>query len=301
MSISAKCLAIRTTQHAPSPHHSRSVSLPKIQKFRALCFDGPTKGCPTTHGTNPHPSAPIPRCLVHPAAKEIHPVSNQDSPRLRRLLRLTFRPSQTPLGLPVADIAKAEGCTERTCCHDLLLLRKIGLPLQEHSGEHNHKYWRIAPEVQNLKFSLFELLSLCMGRRLLEPFAGTPFFEGIHTVFQRLESQLFSGAALFHAQLAEGFYLSLPGSSDYSTRDQLIDLLLQAVQQQRTLLMDYRKPGGRTLMSLNLRSLHEIKSWVLSFGSQARVLKHSLLVRKVREELQATAKLYRRKNGKHEN
>ncbi|MFM7924886.1 MAG: WYL domain-containing protein, partial [Planctomycetaceae bacterium] len=61
------------------------------------------------------------------------------------------------------------------------------------------------------------------------------------------------------------------------------------------------KPDGRTVMSLNLRSLHEIKSWVLSFGSQARVLKPSLLVRKVREELQATAKLYRRKNGKHEN
>jgi predicted DNA-binding transcriptional regulator YafY len=49
-------------------------------------------------------------------------------------------------------------------------------------------------------------------------------------------------------------------------------------------------------MSLNLRSLYEIKSWVLSFGSQARVLKPSLLVRMVREELQTTAKLYRRKN-----
>lgn len=330
-------------------------------------------------------------------------MSQHDSPRLRRLLRLIFRLSQTPLGLSLAELAEVEGYTERTCRRDLLLLRKIGLPLQEHSGEHNRKYWHIAPEVQNLKFSLFELLSLYMGRRLLEPFAGTPFFEGIHAVFQRLESQLFSGAALFQAQLAEVFYLSTPGTSDYSARAELIDLLLQAVQQRRTLMMDYRKPGeseagqyriqpwslaahhgslyivawseyaqdvrhfkvdrieslqilhkkfqipdsfsvqawlegsfgvfspenrsyhieieffgtaaetvresrwhpnqkftskpdGRTVMSINLRSLYEIKSWVLSFGSQARVLKPSLLVRMVREELQTTAKLYRRKN-----
>ncbi|MFY8057794.1 MAG: helix-turn-helix transcriptional regulator [Planctomycetaceae bacterium] len=56
------------------------------------------------------------------------------------------------------------------------------------------------------------------------------------------------------------------------------------------------KPDGRTVMSLSLRSLYEIKSWVLSFGSQARVLKPSLLVRMVREELQSAAKLYRQKN-----
>lgn len=332
-------------------------------------------------------------------------MSNQDSPRLKRLLRLIFRLSQTQSGLPLADIAEVEGCTERTCRRDLLLLKKIGLPLHEHSGEHNRKYWCIAPEAQNLQCSLFELLSLYMGRRLLEPFAGTPFFDGIHAVFQRMESRLFSGAALFQAQLAEVFHLSSPGSSDYSARAHLIDQLLQAIQQRRILLMDYRKPGeaaatqyriqpwslaahrgslyiiawseyaqdvrhfkvdriealqllhkkfqipdsfsvqawlegsfglfspenrsyrieiefhgtaaetvresrwhpnqrfttkpdGRTIMSLNLRSLHEIKSWVLSFGSQARVLKPGLLVRMVREELQSTVKLYRRKNTK---
>lgn len=395
-----------TTHPIPAPQPLRLASEnPKIPRTLFQWSDKRLSSHPRYNSAHVSTHSTLP---VHPAALEIYPVSNQDSPRLRRLLRLIFRLSQTPLGLPVADIAEAEGCTERTCRRDLLLLRKIGLPLQEHSGEHNRKYWRIAPRVQNLKFSLFELLSLYMGRRLLEPFAGTPFFEGIHTVFQRLESQLFSGAALFQAQLAEVFYLSSPGSSDYSTRAQLIDLLLQAVQQRRTLLMDYRKPGevaaaqyriqpwslaahhgslyiiawseyaqdvrhfkvdriealqllhkkfqvpdsfsvqawlegsfglfspenrsyrieiefygsaaetvqesrwhpnqkfttkpdGRTVMSLNLRSLHEIKSWVLSFGSQARVLKPSLLVRKVREELQATAKLYRRKNGKHEN
>ncbi|MFM7867856.1 MAG: hypothetical protein ACKPHU_26880, partial [Planctomycetaceae bacterium] len=86
-----------------------------------------------------------------------------------------------------------------------------------------------------------ELLSLYLGRRLLEPFAGTPLFEGIHSLFQKLENRLFRESRSVLQELSESFHQTRIGISDYSGRGQLITTVLESVRNRFVLQLTYRK------------------------------------------------------------
>jgi len=101
-----------------------------------------------------------------------------ESARLRRALRIILLLSQQKKGLSVYDIAEREEIGVRSIRRDIALLRDEGLPIEEALSEHGKKLWRITAKVDEISFSYHELLSLFLGRRLLEPFVGTPLFEG---------------------------------------------------------------------------------------------------------------------------
>lgn len=173
-------------------------------------------------------------------------MSESLSARLRRAVWIIRLLSQHPKGLSVYEIAESREVAVKTIRRDIKLLKDEGLPIEETLAEHGKKLWRITARVEQISFNYHELLSLFLGRRLLEPFAGTPLFEGIHSLFQKLETQLFSESKSLQASLTDGFHLRNIGASDYSDRSQMISVILDAVQHRTVLKMEYHKNNAPT-------------------------------------------------------
>lgn len=176
-------------------------------------------------------------------------MSRNDSQRLRRLLRLILSLSRAQDGISVYELARQEGLDDKTIRRDLMLLRNTGLPLVEDRRKFGKKLWRIRSESHRVEFNLFELLSLYMARRLMEPFAGTPFFEGIHSAFRRIEAEVFPDSVELQTQLSSLLYFSTAGSSDYTQRTHLISTVLQSISQRQALRMLYRKAAAEQARS----------------------------------------------------
>ena len=85
------------------------------------------------------------------------------------------------LGTTVRELAAEAGVTEKTIRRDLDLFRRVGFCLQEEVGEFGRKTFRMTgPAGQPpLNFNLDEAVALYLGRRLMEPLAGTPVWEAV--------------------------------------------------------------------------------------------------------------------------
>lgn len=175
-------------------------------------------------------------------------MASNDSQRLRRLLRLIHRLSQASDGLSVQDLAAKEGLDEKTIRRNLILLKNTGLPLEERRAKFGRKLWLIRAGIESVQFNLFEMLSLSMGRKLIEPFAGTPFFEGLHSAFSKIEKEVLNESKVRQAELSQMLYVSTAGTSDYSGRTQLITTILQSIAKRQALQLTYRKPSASASM-----------------------------------------------------
>jgi len=212
-------------------------------------------------------------------------VAESDSSKLRRALRLILLLSQQKNGLSVYDLAKHEEIGPKTIRRDLVLLRDEGLPLEEKLVEHGKKLWRITAKVDQLSFTLHELLSLYMGRRLMEPFVGTPFFDGIHSLFRKLETQLFHESKSLQGQLADLIHLTNVGTSDYSTRSHLITSVMSSIGERHVLQMSYTKNGAAAPSSYMIQPYnlvyHRGSLYIIALSESSHEIRHFKLDRVV--------------------
>jgi len=93
--------------------------------------------------------------------------------------------SGRPGGVTVKELVQELRVSEKTVRRDLETFQKVGFPLQEQVGEHGRKTWRLQPSASQpgLSFAFDDAISLYLGRRLLEPLAGTVFWEAAHHDF----------------------------------------------------------------------------------------------------------------------
>lgn len=210
-------------------------------------------------------------------------MAESESTRLRRALRIILLLSQQKKGLSVYEIAKHEELNVKTIRRDINLLRDEGLPIEETLADHGKKLWRITARVDQISFTYHELLSLFLGRRLLEPFAGTPLFEGVHSLFQKLETQLFSESKTLQDNLTDSFHLTSIGASDYSGRSQLISTVLEAVQKRYELSVTYQKNNAPKPSEYQLHPYslvyHRGSLYLIAFSVASQEMRHFKLDR----------------------
>ncbi len=77
--------------------------------------------------------------------------------------------------------------TRKTIRRDLHTFQQAGFPLEESVGDHGRKNWkiRVGKEQPELGFALDEALALYLGRRFLDPLAGTLFWKPPKVLFER--------------------------------------------------------------------------------------------------------------------
>lgn len=216
-------------------------------------------------------------------------MAENDSSRLRRAIRFIQILSNRKNGLSVYELAKHEGLSTKTIRRDLEVLRDEGLEIKEVLVGHGKKLWKITANIDQVSFNYHELFSLYMGRRLLEPFAGTPFFEGIHSLFEKLEMQLFHESRALQELLADHFYLTNVGASDYSNRSHLISSVMSSIQGSNVLQISYLKNGIATpseyLVHPYSLVYHRSSLYIIGLSEAAKAMRHFKLDRVLTTEI----------------
>ena len=102
------------------------------------------------------------------------------SPLLRQWVLLKTLCARSE-GATVKEMIATMGVSEKTIRRDLETFQKVGFPLEETVGDHGRKSWRIVPAADQpgFGFTFDEAIALYLGRRFLEPLAGTVFWEAM--------------------------------------------------------------------------------------------------------------------------
>lgn len=108
------------------------------------------------------------------------------------------------------------------------------------------RVWKLGPRgrgTYRIAVSATELTALSIGRDLLHPLAGTPFWVGIESFWSKLQEQLPEGVREHYDQY-RGFLrvLGLPAKS-YERQHGILNTLNRAILEHRVVEIHYQAPG----------------------------------------------------------
>lgn len=158
------------------------------------------------------------------------------------LRKLTARASQWTL----RELAREFSVSTKTIQRDLRALQDVGFHLKSITSAHGEKAWRIETEeiIAGLSLTFEEITALYLGRRFLEPLAGTPFWEGAQSAFKKLKIGVGKSQSDYLDKFASTFYQTSVGQSDYSGRGELIDTLMICIEDLKIVDLTYHKLVG---------------------------------------------------------
>jgi len=90
------------------------------------------------------------------------------------------------------EMAQEMGVTEKTIRRDLRVFQEVGFPIEETTGDHGRKTWRMKPVAEQpaMGFTFDEAIALYLGRRFLDPLAGTIFWDAAQRAFRKVRAML---------------------------------------------------------------------------------------------------------------
>ncbi|NQU21309.1 MAG: WYL domain-containing protein [Candidatus Nealsonbacteria bacterium] len=164
-----------------------------------------------------------------------------DSPLVRQWILLRMLCARR-YGATVAEMIEEMGVSDKTVRRDLETFQKAGFPLEETVGDHGLKRWRIDPAKTQpgLTFTFDEAIALYLGRHLMEPLAGTVFWEASQRAFKKVRASLGTDALKYVDRFGTMFHQTMVGASDYSKKADLIDELMIGIEDRRAVFLTYQ-------------------------------------------------------------
>jgi len=135
--------------------------------------------------------------------------------------------------------------SEKTVRRDLEVFHDAGFPLQETVGEFGRKTWRLEPgkDEPRLHFAFDEAIALYLGRRFLEPLAGTVFWDAAQRAFKKIRATFAPDALKYVDQFSTTFHQTTVGAADYTKKAELIDELMVGIEDRRAVFITYPASG----------------------------------------------------------
>jgi predicted DNA-binding transcriptional regulator YafY len=166
----------------------------------------------------------------------------RDENCLRRQWSLLRALTSRHLGLTIRQMADEVGVTERTIRRDLVVFRDVGFPLVEEVGEYGLKTWRIrgGRDQPPLSFTFDEAAALYLGRRLLEPLAGTFLWEAASGASRKIRAALGPSVMDYLDGFASIFHQTGVGIGEYAAKAELFDELVVAIEDRKVTALHYR-------------------------------------------------------------
>ncbi len=144
-------------------------------------------------------------------------------------------------GVTVREMSEEMGVSEKTIRRDLETFGRAGFPLIEAVEDHGRKKYRLDRKNEpGLSFAFDEAIALYMGRQLLEPLAGTPFWSAAQRAFKKIRATLGAEALRYVEQFAGMFHQTMVGASDYTRKAELIDELMVGIEDRRATFITYQ-------------------------------------------------------------
>jgi proteasome accessory factor B len=91
-----------------------------------------------------------------------------------------------------------------------------------------------------MSFAFDEALALFLGRRFLEPLAGTYLWEAAQQAFKKVRACLSRSALAYLEKMASNLHHTSIGASDYSAKAEVVDDLLRAIEDRRQTIITYQ-------------------------------------------------------------
>jgi proteasome accessory factor B len=145
-------------------------------------------------------------------------------------------------GVTVREMAQEFGVNEKTIRRDLNIFRDAGFPLVEKTGEYGKKTWKLELDGKppELSFPFDEALALYLGRRFMEPLAGTPMWEAARRAFKKIRACLPQSALDYLEKMGGQLHQTSVGASDYSQKSAIIEQLMIGIEDRRATLIAYQ-------------------------------------------------------------
>lgn len=211
--------------------------------------------------------------------------------------------SQRRDGVAVWDLAQELHVSEKTARRDLDTLRAAGFPLVETAEAFGRKKWRIDPAKAEpgLGFTFDEAIALYLGRRLLDPLAGTDFWDAAQRAFSKIRTMLSPGALKYLDRFAALFHQTQVGASDYSKKGDLIDRLILAMEDRRITNITYQSLQATEPVSYSVYPLgmihHHGSLYLAGWAPDREELRHWKVDRIESESLEVTGLQFQQPEG----
>ncbi|MCA8993605.1 MAG: WYL domain-containing protein [Planctomycetaceae bacterium] len=178
------------------------------------------------------------------------------------------------------ELADDFGVTTKTIRRDLDALSLVGFRTEERVGPHGEKSWRIETDsiLSGLVFDFEEATALYLGRRFLEPLAGTPLWDAAQRAFRKLELGFGKQALTYLDKFATAFHQTAVGGSDYSARGDMIDQLMIGVEDRCVCALDYQSSMADSASIVHVHPYgfvyHRSSLYLVAFAPHRDQLRH---------------------------
>ena len=178
----------------------------------------------------------------------------QSTPQIQRQWQILISLMSRRMGMTIKELAQEVSVDDRTIRRDLNTLRKANFPLEERVTAHGCKHWKIIDGGANvpIHFNWSEAIALYLGRRLLDPLAGTNFWTSAQSAFNKIRAMLGEAALGQLSKVEKTFLQTMPGVSDYSSKSELIDLLMLAIEDHKIAWVAYQSERATEPVSLEM-------------------------------------------------
>ncbi len=145
-------------------------------------------------------------------------------------------------GVTIQDMIHELGVSDKTIRRDLETFQASGFPLTETVEEFGRKKWRIeqGKAEPGMHFAFDEAIALYLGRRFLEPLAGTVFWEAAQRAFKKIRAMLGADALKYIDQFGTVFHQTMVGAGDYTKKAELIDELMVGIEDRKAVFITYQ-------------------------------------------------------------
>jgi predicted DNA-binding transcriptional regulator YafY len=182
-----------------------------------------------------------------------------DETSMLRQWKLIRMLSARRFGLTIRDMAREMNVGDRTIRRDLSMFRSVGFRLEEKTGDRGCKTWQMPGDQGHppLTFTLEEVAALYMGRQLLGPLAGTPFWSAAQSAWGKVRASLGKTVSEYLERAPKIFHCTSFGRCDYASKGQILDDLHFAIDEHRAVHLTYQsqqatEPATRDVYPLRL-------------------------------------------------
>ena len=183
------------------------------------------------------------------------------------------------------ELADEHRVSTKTVRRDLDALTAVGFQLRESVGPHGKKAWRIntGEILAGVSLTFDEIAALYLGRRFLEPLAGTPIWEASQRAFRKMKLGVGESALNYLDKFATAFHQTTVGGSDYAGRGEMIDQLMIAIEDQTVATINYHAPSEPAAQQVTIHPYgivyHRGSLYIVAFAPHRDSLRHYKLDR----------------------
>ena len=202
-----------------------------------------------------------------------------EAEHFRRQWRLYQTLTGIPSGKTGVELAEVFGVSSKTIQRDLATLRAVGIPVEEVVEQRGRKRWKVPLDTSRVpQFTFEEAAAIYLGRRFLDPLAGTLLWDASQRAYAKLKVTFQAHTLKYLETLASSIHQTAIGLSDYAERAQWIDLLMTAIEDRAIAGIQYQSLKSDTPQAYPVHPLgfiyHEGTLYLVAFAPHQGEIRH---------------------------